>query len=95
MSWSVNAIGKPEAVAKEIERQFAASSPCREPEETVRQAARTTIASILAAETASVAVQVQANGHQSDEYSKETPTKTGKVSNTFSLKVDPIHQFVE
>ena len=88
MSWSVNAIGKSAAVAASIEKQFAAHF-CNEPEETVRQSARATIASALAAQTKSnTAVKVMASGSQSSY-------GTDGFTNNLSITIEPQYGFVE
>jgi hypothetical protein len=93
MSWSVLAIGKAPAVAAEIERQFA-QSKCSEPEESVRQSARLTLASALAAQEPSTMVEVSAAGSQSTKYKSGTNEVLG-VTNGLSIKIDPKFGFVE
>jgi hypothetical protein len=88
MSWSVGAIGKAPAVAAEIERQFN-QSKCSEPEEGVRQAARSTIAAALAAQDPAIVVDISAYGSQSTDY------KTNALRNQLTLKIEPRYGFIE
>lgn len=89
MSWSVNAIGKPKAVAEKTEKDFVQSHVCDEPEETVRQAARAAIAAALAGNTnPAVAVQVTASGHMGKN-------DIGEAYNDLSIHIAPIYGFVE
>jgi hypothetical protein len=92
MSWYVEAIGKVPAVAQAVELQFAQSSGYQEPEETIRQQARTTIAAVLAAQSEGAVVKVRASGSQSTNY------KGGGASgyvNTLNISVEPQFNFVE
>lgn len=89
MSWSVSAIGKPEAAARSIEDQFA-SSKCAEPEETVRQSARATIAASLAAQRPDLVVHVTASGHMSNTYNEETKKFGPPVTNSLEIRVNPL-----
>jgi hypothetical protein len=91
MSWSVAAIGKSQAVAAEIAKQFANGSKCMEPEESIRQAAASLIATAMVAEDAAVVVTVTANGSQSF---KDYTTKTG-VTNSLSITIQPQYGFIE
>ncbi len=91
MSWSVSAIGNREAVAVEIERQFATmGAPCPEPEESVKQSMRAAIATALAQGTG--AVKVEANGTQ---YTPTRGSETLPVSLSTSLKIEPLFGFLE
>jgi len=93
MSWSVSAIGKSQAVAAAIEKQFTSSGACAEPEETVRQAARALIAQALSSEDASAVVSVSANGSQSSTY---TDGKWGPpYTNQLKIEIQPQYGFVE
>lgn len=94
MSWSVQAVGKPAAVAASIELQFAASV-CAEPEETVRQAARATIAGALKAQREDSVVQVSASGSMSTTYNTETKTWGAPLTNNLEIKVQPLYGYVE
>lgn len=91
MSWSVSAIGKGDAVRKEIARQFVAGAKCAEPEESVRQAAAVLIDASLAGCGPTCAVKVIASGSQSY---KDWTTKTG-VQNQLIVQVDPQWGFIE
>jgi hypothetical protein len=93
MSWGINAIGKPPAVAAKLATEFSVH-PCIEPEEGVRQAAAVVIAAVLAVQDPSSAVRVEAGGCQSTNYdSKGQPT--GTFQNTLNIKIEPIYGFVE
>lgn len=87
MSWSVSAIGKPQAVKASIEKQ--ASYACAEPEETVRKAALAVINATLDAQPVSSAVRVSANGHQS------SVDADGKAQNNLNITVECIYGFAE
>lgn len=77
MSWSVSTKQKAAEAAIEIERQFKNSGPCVDPEESVRQSARITIAAALSAQHPDVTVNVSAFGSQG---------KTdGKTMNSLSI----------
>lgn len=91
MSWSVHGVGKSAAVAALIEKQFTSAGPCAEPEETVRQAARATIAAALAGQEG--AVQVSASGSQSSTYNEGNwgPPHT----NTLVIQINPLVGFAE
>lgn len=91
MSWSVLAIGTPEAVAVSIEKQFAQQSTCSEPEETVRQSARGLIAASLNAQHPGGAVKVQAFGSQS---SWTDAGGAKRVTNSLKIEVEPISGFL-
>lgn len=92
MSWSVSALGKAPAVAASIADQFSKSSPCVEPEESVRQAAAVLIATSLKAQGTSTAIKVTAAGSQSHvDYSK--PEKG--VQNFVNMQIEPQYGFVE
>lgn len=94
MSWSVAAVGKPVAVAAAIEAQFASTS-CAEPEETVRQSARATIAAALKAQREDSAVQVSASGSMSTTYNAESKTWGAPYNNTLQILVQPLYGFAE
>lgn len=92
MSWSVNATGRAPAVAASIEQQFSGYK-CSEPEETVRQQARATIAAALAAQSPDRAVKVAAHGSQSVTGHADGAADT--ITNNLSITVEPIHGFLE
>jgi hypothetical protein len=83
MSWSVAAIGKAAAVAAKIEQDFAGMGKCAEPEETVKQSARATLAASLAAQDPTAVVKVSASGSQSTDYT------TKSVRNQMSISIEP------
>ncbi len=93
MSWSVQAVGKPSRVAEVIENAFSQGSVCAEPEESVRQAARATIAAAVAAQRPDVPVRVSASGSMSQTH------KDGKwgppVTSNLTISVEPLHGYVE
>lgn len=91
MSWSVSAIGKAPAVRSSIADQFSKSSPCLEPEESLRQAAAATIDKALEAQDPNLAVKVIASGSQGF---KDYTARTG-VYNTLGITIEPLHGFVE
>ena len=93
MSWSVAAIGKVTAVRAELERQFASLSKCVEPEETVKQNVRSSLASALSGFKDDFAVKVGASGSQQKDYSD--PKNPVAMSNSLNVSVEPIWNFVE
>ena len=82
MSWSVDPIGKPTAVAKKLAEDFA-NNPCMEPEETIRQAVAGIVATALPSFPAGYGVRVDASG-----------SKSGGV-HSLSVKIEPIWGFCE
>lgn len=86
MSWSVSQIGKAFAVAERVAAEIARIK-CIEPEETVKNHVGAAIAAALAAYPADFVVEVEASGSQ---YSP-----SGHPVNSLSVKVRPIHGFVE
>jgi hypothetical protein len=93
MSWSVAAIGKAGAVQASIAKQFAGSK-CSEPEESVRQAAASVLATAIAAQDPASAVKVTASGNQGHKYGPNGEA-TGLFTNSLSINVDPQYGFVE
>lgn len=65
MSWSVGADGKAPEVKASIEKQFATSGPCVEPEETIRLGAAKLITVALEAQDQAKDVRVSAYGSMS------------------------------
>ena len=92
MSWSVAGVGKAAAVARKLEADFASQSGCVDPEESVRQSARSLIAAALAAQHPEAIVTVSANGHQGARYVNNAAD--GNV-NTLNISIQPLHGFVE
>jgi len=90
MSWNVTAIGKVPAVRKSVAEQFN-KQKCSEPEETVRLAALSVIATALAAQDDAIAVKVEAYGSQSFA---DWSAKTG-LSNNLSISITPLYGFAE
>lgn len=89
MSWSVQAIGKAEAVRTNIAQQFDKAGACAEPEESIRQAAKVLIDKAIEAQSG--AVKVVACGSQSF---KDWNAKTG-VTNAMSITIEPQYGFLE
>lgn len=88
MSWSVSAVGKASAVATRIKEQMAVGK-CAEPEETIKQAVGEIIATALGSmPEQSLAVKVEASGSQST-------TNNIVVSNSLTVKIEPIHGFLD
>ena len=87
MSWSVSAVGKPKAVAADIESQFQSMSACTQPEETAKHHVRTAIAILLAYQSDQSPVKVSANGSQGQEGTKFT--------NTVNFQFESLHRFLE
>jgi hypothetical protein len=86
MSWSVTATNVTPEAAEQIEAQFAASGPCMDPEEGVRQSARATIATALAAQSPGTRVQVSAYGSQSIRYGADN--KAEGFTNSLKISID-------
>jgi hypothetical protein len=93
MSWSVYGTGKAKALAAKVEEEFVRGG-CSEPEESVRQCARQTIAAALAAHPPDFVVSVAASGSQSQEYGKDG-TPLGRFSNSLKIEITPHGAFVE
>lgn len=89
MSWSVNAVGKPKAVAAKLAEAFS-KNPCSEPEETIRQSVAGAIAAALQVYPDDAAVNVEANGSQSVNGSNPE-----KATNSLTVKIQPLFGFVE
>ena len=87
MSWSVQALGKPAAVAVAIDDQFTSGGECHEPEESIRQAARALIATALGAQTGAGAVKVGAYGSQSSFRRGDAVVTTNQLQITVELVV--------
>lgn len=86
MSWSVQAIGKPAAVAAKLAKDFTVYK-CMEPEETIKGKVAEIVAVALAAFPAGAAVKVWASGSQSVVGSDTT--------NQLSVTIEPIYGYVE
>ena len=97
MSWSVQGIGKASVLAPKIEADLGAAK-CTEPEESVRQAARATIAAALAAQDPATCVRLSASGSQStiwqpnDAEGRPVPAK---LCNSLTITIEPQYGFVE
>jgi hypothetical protein len=65
MSWSVSAIGKPEAVAKKLAEDFANITYCGPEELAIKDAIADCVAKALASTVPNTAVEVHASGSQS------------------------------
>ena len=87
MSWSVSAVGKPKAVAADIESQFQSLSACNQPEESAKQYVRQAIAILLTHQSDQSPVKVSASGSQGQEGTKST--------NTVNFQFESIYRFLE
>lgn len=90
MSWSVSAVGKKDAVLKTIAGQFDSQTPCMEPEESVRQGAKSLLLASIGAQAEGTPLRVVASGNQQF---KDWTNKTG-VSNSVSLQVEVLRETV-
>lgn len=90
MSWSVNAIGKPAAVAAKLAKDFAGIK-CTEPEETIKNKVAEAIAVGLAAFPAGMAVRVEASGSQ---YVPDAGSPA-QAQNQLRVELMPLYGFVE
>lgn len=88
MSWSISAVGKPAAVIKSVTARLNAIK-CKEPEETIKASVGEIITTALAAFPEEYAVQVDANGSQTDAQGEP-----GKVINNLSFTIKPLYGFV-
>jgi hypothetical protein len=95
MSWSVASVGKAQAVAAKLEKRFADIN-CAEPEHTIKNAIAQVVATALSAYNPNTPVRVEASGSQSDDdWNKAESGKTGKKTNSMSVKIEPIWNFIE
>ena len=92
MSWSVAALGKAEAVRKDIAAQFTRGSKCVEPEESIRQAAAGILDKAIGNQANVYVVKATASGSQG--YVDYSSPEKG-VYNSLSLNVEVMHGFVE
>lgn len=92
MSWSIQAVGKPKAVAIKIAEAMTVNK-CAEPEETLRQGVGVLIAASLAAMPDTDAVRINAFGSQSNCY--VDGKSSGKFTNSLKVEIEPIYGFVE
>ena len=86
MSWGVQAGGKSDQVAKDIEKHFENMSSCEEPEETIKQQARKIIAIALEGNNPARTVNVSAWGSQSKYFSKEED-KEPSITNSLHIEI--------
>ena len=92
MSWSVQAVGKPAAVATKVQADLSVFR-CTEPEETVKQAACTALVAAINAQAPNTVIKVSASGSQSNLYGPDG--KVAGVQNNLQMSVEPIYGFVE
>lgn len=92
MSWSVNALGKPAAVAAKLAEDFTRISLMREPEETGRQAAAKAIAAIVPAYPDNFVVRVECSGGQ---YTPDSSKAPDKHVNSLTIKIETLGPIVE
>ena len=89
MSWSVGVANTPsDQAAEQIEASFKSMEawPCPEPEETIKQAARSLLATALASNVPVRNVTVSAWGSQSS-WTDGGEGAPQRVSNTFSISI--------
>lgn len=91
MSWSVSAFGKASAVATKVAEDFARIK-CSEPEETIKTAVASAVATALAAFPPNYVVRVDASGSQSCPDSSKAPNEK---TNQLKVEVAPIWGFLE
>lgn len=91
MSWHVQAIGRASAVAAKLAEDFPRVK-CQEPEETIKAAVASIVATALAAFGPTDAVKVTASGSQSTAASTDGPTT---YINSLSVSIEPLWGFVE
>lgn len=88
MSWSFSAIGRPEKVQQHA-KEMITRSRCIEPEETIKARALDVVTAALEAYPSGMVVQVEASGSQGSTAGEN------KAANTLSIKITPLHGFVE
>ena len=89
MSWSVESIGKPAAVARNLAQQFS-SIVCSEPEETIKNTVAQAVDVALKAYPSDVPVEVRARGSQFI-----SSDKPGMATNQLHVEINPVYGFVE
>jgi len=97
MSWSFNAIGKPAAVAKKA-RADLEKILCAEPEQSVKAGVISMIEAACGGMPEDSAIRIEASGSQSPAYRISGGSYheiKGSVMNSLTLKIEPIHGFVE
>ena len=94
MSWSMSAIGKPEAVFESIRKQFN-QAQCDEPEEGVRVAAFVAIEAALAAQRPDCVVKVVASGGMAQTYDQITQKWGPPITNNLAVSIEVLYGFVE
>ena len=90
MSWSVQAIGKPAAVAAKLAKDFA-NIKCAEPEETIKNKVAEAVAAGLAVFPPTMAVSVTASGSQLAPDSKQP----NELQNQLKIELTPLYGFIE
>ena len=90
MSWSVSAVGKPQAVAAKLAKDLS-SIKCVEPEETIKNAVAQILGTALAAFPPGMAVTITASGSQ---YVPDS-TKPGEAQNQLKVDLQPLYGFCE
>lgn len=92
MSWNVEAVGRPKAVAVKLAAEFARIT-CNEPEETIKNTVASAVATALAAFPDGSAVKVKAYGSQSRQEggSGDLPLAV----NSLSVSIEPLYGFAE
>ncbi len=94
MSWSCHLIGKAPRVAEAVVEALA-KVKCSEPEESIKTKVGEIVAASIAAMPEAAAVKIEAMGSQSQAYDSAGKTVPGKVTNSLTLKIEPIWGFVE
>lgn len=85
MSWSFSAVGKPEAVLRELERQ---NQGLTDQSKIEWEEAKPALAALIGANVGNVAVKVSANGHASFADGQKTHGQC-------SVTIDSLYGFVE
>lgn len=89
MSWSFGMTGKPQVLVAKLD-VLAATNPCRQPEEAVRQQALAIIKSALEASDQEQVVSVRASG--SESY-RDYQAQSGRAE-SLHIEVAPVFDFV-
>lgn len=91
MSWSVQAVGKSDSVAKKLHEQFATMTMAG-PEQDVVNAVAALVEVALGAQIPATAVKVTAFGSQSSMGQRDAPTR---YTNSLKIEIEPLHGFID
>lgn len=87
MSWSVYAMGKPEAVVKKIEAEFDNITYLQGPEKELKELAKELLVKATKAYSGNAVVNITSSGHASETIDSK--------SQTLNISITPMYGFVE